>query len=93
MSDGNGSLAGRTCVITGATSGIGRATARALSATGAKLILVGRREQVGAKLAAELPIGSGEIESAHRYIIQSRLKRAGTCEEVAAAIVFATLGP
>ena len=29
-------------------------------------------------LAGELPIGSGEIESAHRYIIQSRLKRAGT---------------
>ncbi len=29
-------------------------------------------------LAAELPIGSGEIESAHRYIFQSRLKRAGT---------------
>ena len=28
-------------------------------------------------LAAGLPIGSGEIESAHRYIIQSRLKLAG----------------
>lgn len=28
-------------------------------------------------LAAELPIGSGEIESAHRYIIQKRLKLAG----------------
>lgn len=28
-------------------------------------------------LAAGLPIGSGEIESAHRYLIQSRLKRAG----------------
>jgi hypothetical protein len=28
-------------------------------------------------LAADLPIGSGEIESAHRYVIQSRLKRAG----------------
>ena len=28
-------------------------------------------------LAAELPIGSGEIESAHRYIMHSRLKRAG----------------
>lgn len=26
-------------------------------------------------LAAELPIGSGEIESAHRYVIQQRLKR------------------
>lgn len=30
-----------------------------------------------AALAAGLPIGSGEIESAHRYILQSRLKRAG----------------
>jgi hypothetical protein len=28
-------------------------------------------------LATELPIGSGEIESAHRYVIQDRLKRAG----------------
>jgi Uncharacterised protein family (UPF0236) len=28
-------------------------------------------------LAAGLPIGSGEIESAHRYVIQDRLKRAG----------------
>jgi hypothetical protein len=29
-------------------------------------------------IAADLPIGSGEIESAHRYIIQSRLKRPGS---------------
>jgi hypothetical protein len=28
-------------------------------------------------LAADLPIGSGEIESAHRYVIQQRLKLAG----------------
>ena len=28
-------------------------------------------------LAAGLPIGSGEVESAHRYVIQDRLKRAG----------------
>ena len=28
-------------------------------------------------LAAGLPIGSGEIESAHRYVIQNRLKRSG----------------
>jgi hypothetical protein len=28
-------------------------------------------------LAAGLPIGSGEIESAHRYVIQNRLKIAG----------------
>ena len=30
-----------------------------------------------AALAAELPIGSGAIESAHRYVLQSRLKRSG----------------
>ena len=28
-------------------------------------------------LAVGLPIGSGAIESAHRYVIQNRLKRAG----------------
>ena len=28
-------------------------------------------------LEANLPIGSGEIESAHRYVIQKRLKLAG----------------
>lgn len=37
-------------------------------------------------LAADLPIGSGEIESAHRYVIQQRLKLAGAwwTEETAA---------
>jgi hypothetical protein len=29
-------------------------------------------------ITAELPIGSGEIESAHRYVIQQRLKRSGS---------------
>lgn len=30
-----------------------------------------------AAIEADLPIGSGEIESAHRYIIQERLKLSG----------------
>jgi hypothetical protein len=29
-------------------------------------------------IAKDLPIGSGEIESAHRYVIQQRLKRSGS---------------
>jgi hypothetical protein len=39
-----------------------------------------RRKQLDYEgtIAAELPIGSGEIESAHRYIIQIRLKRSGS---------------
>jgi hypothetical protein len=38
-----------------------------------------RREQLHyeSALARDLPIGSGEIESAHRYIVQQRLKRPG----------------
>jgi hypothetical protein len=38
-----------------------------------------RREQLyyQSALARDLPIGSGEIESAHRYIVQQRLKRPG----------------
>ena len=38
-----------------------------------------RREQLDyqSALQRDLPIGSGEIESAHRYIAQQRLKRPG----------------
>jgi hypothetical protein len=41
--------------------------------------LTKRRHQLDyqSTLARELPIGSGEIESAHRYVVQQRLKRPG----------------
>ncbi|PYM15464.1 MAG: short-chain dehydrogenase [Verrucomicrobia bacterium] len=44
------SMETRTCVITGATSGIGRAAARALGSMGANLVLIGRNERAGAAL-------------------------------------------
>lgn len=46
-----------------------------------------RREQLHYQeaLARELPIGSGEIESAHRYIVQQRLKRPGAWWQAANA--------
>jgi hypothetical protein len=42
-------------------------------------------------LSANLPIGSGEIESAHRYIIQDRLKLAGAWWTLTNAIAMLTL--
>ena len=50
MSDASG----RTVVLSGATSGIGKAAARELAAGGARLTLVGRNEALLAELTAEL---------------------------------------
>jgi NAD(P)-dependent dehydrogenase (short-subunit alcohol dehydrogenase family) len=47
-------MTGRVCVITGATRGIGRATAEGLARLGATLVLVVRRREDGAAVAREL---------------------------------------
>jgi len=52
-------LSGRVCVITGASSGLGRESARALAATGAHVVLTARNEDALAQTArwigAEVP--------------------------------------
>jgi hypothetical protein len=55
--------------------------------------LSNRTEQLDYKGAIEkgLPIGSGEIESAHRYVIQARLKLPGAWWEAANAETMLTL--
>ena len=47
-------LAGRVVMITGGTRGIGLATARALGAWGATVVLTGRDPEIAAKRAAEV---------------------------------------
>ena len=52
-------LKGRTALVTGSTSGIGRATAIALAARGAHVLIVGRDEQRAKDVVAEIEGGGG----------------------------------
>jgi NAD(P)-dependent dehydrogenase (short-subunit alcohol dehydrogenase family) len=51
-------LKGKTALVTGSTSGIGRATALALASRGAHVLVVGRDEQRAKDVVAEI-VGSG----------------------------------
>jgi NAD(P)-dependent dehydrogenase (short-subunit alcohol dehydrogenase family) len=47
-------MAGRVCIVTGATRGIGRATTKELARLGATVVLIARRPMDGEKVAKEI---------------------------------------
>jgi NAD(P)-dependent dehydrogenase (short-subunit alcohol dehydrogenase family) len=58
------SMEGKTCVVTGATSGIGRITAEELASRGARVILVGRSDERGMAAVSQIrdATGSEQVE-------------------------------
>jgi retinol dehydrogenase 14 len=78
-----GSLDGRTCVVTGATRGIGRATVDRLAALDARLVLLCRRREDGERVA-------GELAEAHRApraeVVQVDLSSQRSVREAADAV-------
>ena len=81
-------LAGRTAILTGASSGIGRAAACALAAHGVHLVLVARRKErleeikreiANRKLASNVLIVAGDINSEALY---SELRASGCLDQV-----------
>ena len=66
-------MSARACVITGATSGLGRATALGLAAAGADVLLVGRDRERGDRTLAEAQAaGSGPRSALLLYDLSSQ---------------------
>jgi len=55
----SGTMRGKVCLVTGATSGIGYVTARALAEMGATVVAVGRNREKGEAIVADIKRRSG----------------------------------
>lgn len=77
-----GSLVGRTALVTGPTSGLGRATAASLASLGARVVLVGRSRERLSATAAELAQRPGDTER-FPVVVADMSSLAGVREAVA----------
>lgn len=62
----------KVALITGASSGIGRATAKAFAAKGAKVVLAARRQDELASLVAEIEAGGGKATAVKTDVSQAQ---------------------
>jgi NAD(P)-dependent dehydrogenase (short-subunit alcohol dehydrogenase family) len=86
LPEGAVSMEGKTCVITGATSGIGRAAAETLAAMGARIVLIARNKQRGEAMLTQL---RDRFPLARHSIHYADLLRLAEVKQVAADIARA----
>ena len=68
-------LDGKVAIVTGASAGIGRSTARALAEVGASVVVTARREDRLAQLAKEIKrSGAHRRETSALYCVRAHTK-------------------
>jgi NAD(P)-dependent dehydrogenase (short-subunit alcohol dehydrogenase family) len=78
------SLEGKVVLITGGTSGIGKAAGEAFVRAGARIVLAGRRNELGHEVAEELAAGGADVR-----FVQADASRAADVDRLVAATVEA----
>ena len=75
-------LENKVCIITGGTSGIGRACTEAFVREGAKVVFVGRREARGREIESQLRANGADV-----LYVKGDLQKIEDCENVVKACV------
>jgi len=71
-----GNLAGKIAWVTGAGGGIGEASAKALAASGAHVVLSGRRLEELERVVAEIKVAGGSAEAAQLDVVDAETTQA-----------------